>query len=289
MIQREPNSRLSAKDYLTSWGPSLFPEYFTSFLQPFCQTLLPLSADLRLAAVQQAFPQMLHFMAPGTGAAPQMGVGGVSPLGSHGKSLALSAEPSQVESGGRGAGGLGSDSGDGSASLSTSAAATRPSSASRGYKSGGHPSNQSYILAWTADVNLDPAIEAMKTLGVRHPYGVARAQLTRDWQQSHHGKYCLFPKSLLLWYDTPNHGMLNGINQPAKFPSFKPQASKHANLLPVRNGLEKHDNQQPGRQACVSSTLTCICYHPSNGCCSSCNSMTVSHNCIKPRLSPSRL
>jgi len=77
MIQRDPAARLSAKDYLTSWGPSVFPEYFTSFLQPFCQTLLPLSADLRLAAVQQAFPQMLHFMAPGTGASPDKGLGWV--------------------------------------------------------------------------------------------------------------------------------------------------------------------------------------------------------------------
>lgn len=187
MIQREPTSRLSAKDYLTSWGPSLFPEYFTSFLQPFCQTLLPLSADLRLAAVQQAFPQMLHFMAPGTGANPKEGLGGVSPLGSQGKSPPLSAEPSQVESVGRGAGGLGSESGDGSASQSTSAAATRPSSASRVYRSGGHPNNQSYILAWTAYVNLDPVTEVTKTSGVSYPCGVARAPLTRDWQQSHHG------------------------------------------------------------------------------------------------------
>ncbi len=139
MIQRDPAARLSAKDYLTSWGPSVFPEYFTSFLQPFCQTLLPLSADLRLAAVQQAFPQMLHFMAPGTGASPDKGVEGVSPLGSQGKSPPLSAEPSQVESVGMAAVGLGSESGDGSASQSTSAAATRPSSASRVYRSGGHP------------------------------------------------------------------------------------------------------------------------------------------------------
>ena len=79
MIQREPTLRLSAKDYLTSWGPSLFPEYFTSFLQPFCHTLLPLSADLRLAAVQQAFPQMLHFMAPGTGRGQPPGFPGQVP------------------------------------------------------------------------------------------------------------------------------------------------------------------------------------------------------------------
>ena len=141
MIQRDPTLRLSAKDYLTSWGPSLFPEYFTSFLQPFCQTLLPLSADLRLAAVQQAFPQMLHFMAPGTAATPHQVVGGVSPRGSQGKSPPLSAELSQLESVGRAAVELGSDAGDGSGSQSTSAAATRPSSASRGYRSGGYPSN----------------------------------------------------------------------------------------------------------------------------------------------------
>ena len=153
MIQREPTLRLSAKDYLTSWGPSLFPEYFTSFLQPFCHTLLPLSADLQLAAVQQAFPQMLHFMAPGTGANLQQGLGGVSPRGSQGKSPALSAEPSQVESVGRGAVGVGSELGDGSASQSTSAAATRPSSASRAYKSGAHPNNQSYILVSKAYVD----------------------------------------------------------------------------------------------------------------------------------------
>lgn len=154
MIQREPTSRLSAKDYLTSWGPSLFPEYFTSFLQPFCHTLLPLSADLRLAAVQQAFPQMLHFMAPGTGATPKEGLGGVSPLDSQGKSLPLSAEPSQAESVGRGAVGLGSDSGDGSASQSTSAAATRPSSASRGYKSGGHPHiHHTPCAMWILQIN----------------------------------------------------------------------------------------------------------------------------------------
>ena len=46
MIQLDPAARLTAKEYLTSWGPSLFPDYFTSFLQPFCHTLLPMNAGL---------------------------------------------------------------------------------------------------------------------------------------------------------------------------------------------------------------------------------------------------
>lgn len=137
MIQRDPSSRLSAKDYLTSWGPSLFPEYFTSFLQPFCQTLLPLSADLRLAAVQHAFPQMLHFMAPRAGYVPSNGLeNGSSPQISVGPSPSLSAEPSQAESVGRAAAGSNSDSEEGSVSRSASAAATRPSSANRVSRSG---------------------------------------------------------------------------------------------------------------------------------------------------------
>ncbi len=141
MIQRDPDSRLSAKDYLTSWGPSLFPEYFTSFLQPFCQTLLPLSADLRLAAVQQAFPQMLHFMASGTGFGIETGSGTIpkgtlSPQSSIEKSPGLSTGSSQAESLGRQGIAAGSESGDASTSRSTSAAATRPSSASRVSRSG---------------------------------------------------------------------------------------------------------------------------------------------------------
>lgn len=44
MIQLEPDARLSAKEYLTNWGPSLFPDHFTSFLQPFGHTLLPMNA-----------------------------------------------------------------------------------------------------------------------------------------------------------------------------------------------------------------------------------------------------
>ena len=46
MIQLDPEARLTAKDYLTNWGPSLFPDYFTSFLQPFCHTLLPMNAGV---------------------------------------------------------------------------------------------------------------------------------------------------------------------------------------------------------------------------------------------------
>ena len=134
MIQLDPNSRLSAKDYLTSWGPSLFPEYFTSFLQPFCQTLLPLSADLRLAAVQQAFPQMLHFMAP------------ISTLTLKGQSDAatpsgeglrpLSAGLSQGGSTSRRPAGTDSEAGTASSSKAASAAVTRPSSANRSLAAG---------------------------------------------------------------------------------------------------------------------------------------------------------
>ena len=220
MIQRDPTSRLSAKDYLTNWGPSLFPEYFTSFLQPFCQTLLPLSADLRLAAVQQAFPQMLHFMAPGTGATPNKGVEGVSLLGSQGKSPPLSAEPSQVESMGRAAVGLGSELGDGSASQSTSAAATRPSSASRGYRSGGSPNishatwRELHMLFWIL-------FAKPQRHWVCSPCGVARAHWTRDWQPVHHGKHC--PKGLLLFCAMPKHDMLNSIpNLPNLSPPDNP-------------------------------------------------------------------
>ena len=125
MIQRNPEARLTAKDYLTTYGPSLFPEYFTSFLQPFCQTLLPLSADLRLAAVQQAFPQMLHFMAQKdktkTPNAASERSASSPPL--------LGAEDSRAESMGGTQGA--STPGAGASSKSTSGAATRPSSAHR--------------------------------------------------------------------------------------------------------------------------------------------------------------
>ena len=129
MIQLDPESRLSAKDYLISWGPNLFPEYFTSFLQPFCQTLLPLSADLRLAAVQQAFPQMLYFMAPEPASTPE----GSTPQSQH---PPLSAEPSQGESTGRTSAGAASQAGMGPSSRTTSAAVTRPSSANRNLAAG---------------------------------------------------------------------------------------------------------------------------------------------------------
>lgn len=134
MIQLDPANRLSAKDYLTSWGPSLFPEYFTSFLQPFCQTLLPLSADLRLAAVQQAFPQMLHFMAPISATTSQDQSGAGTPEGEGLRSL--SEEPSQGGSLGRRPAGTGSEAGTGASSRAASAAVTRPSSATRSLAAG---------------------------------------------------------------------------------------------------------------------------------------------------------
>lgn len=135
MIQRDPDSRLAAKDYLTSYGPSLFPEYFTSFLQPFCQTLLPLTADLRLAAVQQAFPQMLHFMTrrgdPNKSPSQAGSVKSSPPQ-------ALEAEESKAGTSGRGTPGGGSQGAGGAhASGSASAPVTRPSSANRVSRSGG--------------------------------------------------------------------------------------------------------------------------------------------------------
>lgn len=132
MIQLDPSSRLSAKDYLTSWGPNLFPEYFTSFLQPFCHTLLPLSADLRLAAVQQAFPQMLQFMAPGAVTTPK----GQSCAEIPQRQLPSPAEePPQGDSLGKGTG-TATEAGTGSSSRSASAAVTRPSSANRNLAAG---------------------------------------------------------------------------------------------------------------------------------------------------------
>ena len=144
MIQLDPNNRLSAKDYLTSWGPSLFPEYFTSFLQPFCQTLLPLSADLRLAAVQQAFPQMLHFMAPvSTLTSKAQSEAGTPPME---ESSSLSAKLSQAGSTSRRLAGIDSEAGTGSSSKAVSTAVTRPSSANRNLAAG-MPHNLSLVTA----------------------------------------------------------------------------------------------------------------------------------------------
>ncbi|KAL3131972.1 hypothetical protein ABBQ38_007667 [Trebouxia sp. C0009 RCD-2024] len=145
MIQLDPDKRLSAKDYLTSWGPSLFPEYFTSFLQPFCHTLLPLSADLRLAAVQQAFPQMLHFMAPTSANTSKGQSGAGSPQRE--KVSSLSAEPSQEGSTGRGPSGTGLVAGTGPSSKSASAAATRPSSATTSFAAGRGAAARASMLA----------------------------------------------------------------------------------------------------------------------------------------------
>ena len=134
MIQLDPNNRLSAKDYLTGWGPSLFPEFFTSFLQPFCQTLLPLSADLRLAAVQQAFPQMLHFMAPISTLTPEaQSEAGTTPME---ELPCLSAKPYSGGSISRRLTGTESEAGTGSSSKPASAAVTRPSSANRSLAAG---------------------------------------------------------------------------------------------------------------------------------------------------------
>ena len=132
MIQLDPSSRLSAKDYLTTWGPNLFPEYFTSFLQPFCHTLLPLSADLRLAAVQQAFPQMLHFMAQGAVTTPKDHPGTETPQS---QLPSPSEQPAQSDSVGRGTE-TATEAGTASSSKSGSAAVTRPSSANRSLAAG---------------------------------------------------------------------------------------------------------------------------------------------------------
>lgn len=137
MIQLDPNNRLSAKDYLTSWDPSLFPEYFTSFLQPFCQTLLPLSADLRLAAVQQAFPQMLHFMAPTSTLTPKAQSEAWTPPMEDLPSL--SAEPFQDGSASRRPAGSDSEAGTGPSSKAASTAVTRPSSANKSLAAGMPP------------------------------------------------------------------------------------------------------------------------------------------------------
>ncbi|KAK9817197.1 hypothetical protein WJX72_010933 [[Myrmecia] bisecta] len=57
MIQRNPEDRLLAADYLQQWGPKLFPPSFEAFLHPFYQSLLPLDADARIAAVSSGGDQ----------------------------------------------------------------------------------------------------------------------------------------------------------------------------------------------------------------------------------------
>lgn len=48
-------ARLSAAEYLRTWGPSLFPFYFGSLLHPFFCSLLPMDPDSRIRAIQKDF------------------------------------------------------------------------------------------------------------------------------------------------------------------------------------------------------------------------------------------
>ena len=52
--------RLSAAEYLQSWGGSLFPFYFDSLLHPFFCSLLPMDPDCRIGALQRDFPLLVE-------------------------------------------------------------------------------------------------------------------------------------------------------------------------------------------------------------------------------------
>ena len=174
MIQLDPTSRLSAKDYLTSWGSTLFPEFFTSFLQPFCHTLLPLSADLRLAAVQQAWPQILHFMAPKAASTPQ----GQSEGGTPASLLpSFSAEPSEQELVGRTAGGIVSQAVSSSGSKPASAAVTRPSSANRSLTAGKLPAFCFHALSQATAIQSASTIHSKCLLKLLTPKDLLKPEL----------------------------------------------------------------------------------------------------------------
>lgn len=42
------------------WGPALFPDYFDSLLHPFFCSLLPMSPDARIQAVNNDFPAIVE-------------------------------------------------------------------------------------------------------------------------------------------------------------------------------------------------------------------------------------
>ncbi|KAK3265006.1 hypothetical protein CYMTET_26290, partial [Cymbomonas tetramitiformis] len=55
MIHLEPSKRLSSREYLSSWGPRLFPEYFSPLWHDFSASLLHLDADAKVAALHTNF------------------------------------------------------------------------------------------------------------------------------------------------------------------------------------------------------------------------------------------
>ena len=56
MISPDPNQRWSARDYLDKWPSPIFPNYFSTLIQPLFGSLSSMDTDARLAAVQSTFP-----------------------------------------------------------------------------------------------------------------------------------------------------------------------------------------------------------------------------------------
>lgn len=62
MIQLDPESRLSAEQYMQSWAAHIFPAYFSPLLHGFFSCLLPLDSDTRVAVTQSAFTEICKQM-----------------------------------------------------------------------------------------------------------------------------------------------------------------------------------------------------------------------------------
>eukprot|EP00884_Botryococcus_braunii_P002634 jgi/Botrbrau1/12371/Bobra.0239s0020.1 len=65
MIQLDPGARLSASEYLSIWGPTLFPAYFEPFLHPFLHKVLQQDPDARLNTVASSMPLLVQEMQVG--------------------------------------------------------------------------------------------------------------------------------------------------------------------------------------------------------------------------------
>ncbi|XP_031387749.1 serine/threonine-protein kinase VPS15 [Punica granatum] len=95
MIQLEPESRLSAENYLHTYAGVVFPTYFSPFLHNFYCCCNPLPPDARVAMCQSAFNEMLkHMMSNRLTEKDHSGVfNNNNPLVSHGKEIDPAAKP----------------------------------------------------------------------------------------------------------------------------------------------------------------------------------------------------
>lgn len=65
MTQLSPADRWSASEYLTKWGGSWCPTYFSTLLHPFFNSIVQMDADARVAAIKQSYEQMKQQISEG--------------------------------------------------------------------------------------------------------------------------------------------------------------------------------------------------------------------------------